>query len=324
MHFGVSIVRLMSIGCAVWILGCSPEPASVSKSEPATHTSDYKIVCTTGMVADVVRNIVGEHATVRTLIPTGVDPHLYQPTREDVLALSDAQLIFYNGLHLEGKMIPTLDAMAGADKVVVPLAERAVASAEYIEDNHETDPHLWMDVALWNQVAVTIAQTLSDYDPLHAVEFQANLASYASKLQGLDDYAKSAFASIPVDKRVLVTAHDAFNYMGRAYNIQVKGIQGLSTESEAGLKDLEDLVSFIVERTLPAVFVESSVADKNVRALVEGAQARGHQVVIGGTLFSDAMGPEGSYEGTYLGMIDHNVSTITRALGGVAEGFAQH
>ncbi|MGB0418485.1 MAG: metal ABC transporter solute-binding protein, Zn/Mn family, partial [Opitutales bacterium] len=217
---------------------------------------------------------------------------------------------------------PSLNAMAAKGRVVVPLAERAVVSAQYIEENHEPDPHLWMDVALWNQVAVTIAQTLSEYDASHSAEFQTNLELYTSKLECLDDYAKTAFASIPAEKRVLVTAHDAFNYMGRAYNIEVKGIQGISTESEAGLKDLEDLVNFIVERRLPAVFVESSVADKNVRALIEGAQARGHQVVIGGTLFSDAMGLEGSYEGTYLGMIDHNVSTITRALGGVAKGFS--
>ena len=303
-------------------MGCAPEQAALSDSESVSREQSYTIVCTTGMVADVVRNIVGEHAVVQTLIPTGVDPHLYQATREDVLALSAAQIIFYNGLYLEGKMIPSLNAMAAKGRVVVPLAERAVVSAQYIEDNHETDPHLWMDVALWSQVAVTIAQTLSEYDASRSTEFQANLDLYMGKLERLDNYAKTAFASIPAEKRVLVTAHDAFNYMGQAYNIEVKGIQGISTESEAGLKDLEDLVNFIVERRLPAVFVESSVADKNVRALVEGAQARGHQVVIGGTLFSDAMGLEGSYEGTYLGMIDHNVSTITRALGGVAKGFS--
>lgn len=303
-------------------MGCAPEQAALSDSESVSREQSYTIVCTTGMVADVVRNIVGEHAAVRTLIPTGVDPHLYQATRKDVLALSDAQIIFYNGLYLEGKMIPSLNAMAAKGRVVVPLAERAAVSAQYIEDNHEPDPHLWMDVALWGQVAVTIAQTLSEYDASRSTEFQANLDLYMGKLESLDNYAKTAFASIPAEKRVLVTAHDAFNYMGRAYNIEVKGIQGISTESEAGLKDLEDLVNFIVERRLPAVFVESSVADKNVRALVEGAQARGHQVVIGGTLFSDAMGLEGSYEGTYLGMIDHNVSTITRALGGVAKGFS--
>lgn len=322
MKFGFSIFNILCISCTWIFVGCAPEQAALSDSESVSREQSYTIVCTTGMVADVVRNIVGEHAAVRTLIPTGVDPHLYQATREDVLALSDAQIIFYNGLYLEGKMIPSLNAMAAKGRVVVPLAERAVVSAQYIEDNHETDPHLWMDVALWSQVAVTIAQTLSEYDASRSTEFQANLDLYMGKLERLDNYAKTAFASIPAEKRVLVTAHDAFNYMGRAYNIEVKGIQGISTESEAGLKDLEDLVNFIVERRLPAVFVESSVADKNVRALVEGAQARGHQVVIGGTLFSDAMGLEGSYEGTYLGMIDHNVSTITRALGGVAKGFS--
>jgi manganese/zinc/iron transport system substrate-binding protein len=314
---------MLSVVTALLIMGCGAEQATVSEAGAKPQLGSYKIVCTTGMIADVVRNIVGEHAEVSALIPTGVDPHLYKPTRKNVLALSDAQLIFYNGVYLEGKMIATLETMAQADKVVVPLAERAVESAVYIAEGHETDPHLWMDVALWNQVAATIAQTLCEYDPTHVVDFETNLDSYARKLRGLDAYAKAAFASIPTEQRVLVTAHDAFNYMGRAYNMEVKGIQGLSTESEAGLQDLENLVSFIVERQLPAVFVESSVADKNVRALVEGAQAQGHQVVIGGTLFSDAMGPEGTYEGTYVGMIDHNVSTIVRALGGVADGFAQ-
>ena len=323
MNYGSSFSCLLAVVIALLIMGCGSEQSTVSEAEPNRQLGSYKIVCTTGMIADVVRNIVGEHAEVCALIPTGVDPHLYKPTRKDVLTLSDAQLIFYNGLYLEGKMIATLDTMAEADKVVVPLAERAVESAAYIAEGHDTDPHLWMDVALWNQVATSIAQTLGEYDPSHALEFEANLDNYASTLRDLDAYAKTAFASIPADQRVLVTAHDAFNYMGRAYNIEVKGIQGLSTESEAGLKDLENLVSFIVERKLPAVFVESSVADKNVRALVEGAQAQGHQVVIGGTLFSDAMGAEGTDEGTYVGMIEHNVSTITRALGGVANGFAQ-
>ena len=324
MNFGFSFFCFLYVGFAVLIVGCGPQQNSLSKAETASQHNAYKIVCTTGMIADVVRNIVGEHAEVHALIPSGVDPHLYQPTREDMLALLDAQLIFYNGLHLEGKMIPSLEAMIESDKVAVPLAERAVESKHYISDKHETDPHIWMDVALWNQVAATIAQAVSDYDPSRATYFQENLARYARKLESLDAYALAAFKSIPATRRVLVTAHDAFNYMGRAYNIDVKGIQGISTESEAGLKDLEDLVSFIVERSLPAVFVESSVADKNVRALVEGAQARGHQVIIGGTLFSDAMGPDGSYEGTYVGMIDHNVSTITRALGGVAEGFVDN
>ena len=159
-------------------MGCAPEQAALSDSESVSREQSYTIVCTTGMVADVVRNIVGEHAVVQTLIPTGVDPHLYQATREDVLALSAAQIIFYNGLYLEGKMIPSLNAMAAKGRVVVPLAERAVVSAQYIEDNHETDPHLWMDVALWSQVAVTIAQTLSEYDASRSTEFQANLDLY--------------------------------------------------------------------------------------------------------------------------------------------------
>ena len=167
-----------------------------------------------------------------------------------------------------------------------------------------------------------IAEALGAFDPINQGSYLENAAAYNETLAKLDAYAKKAIATIPVNQRVLVTAHDAFQYLGRAYGLEVRGIQGISTESEAGLRDLEELIDFIVARKIPAVFVESSVADKNVRALVEGAQARGHDVVIGGELFSDAMGGLGTYEGTYVGMIDHNVTTITKALGGQADGFS--
>jgi manganese/zinc/iron transport system substrate-binding protein len=191
-----------------------------------------------------------------------------------------------------------------------------------MEDGSEhTDPHVWMDVSGWLRAVPVVAETLAVYDPDHAEAYRANADAYIEKLEALDAYAKEVMATIPESQRVLVTAHDAFQYLGRAYNIEVRGIQGVSTESEAGVRDLEDLVDFIVERQIPAVFVETSVADKNVRALVEGTKARGHNVVIGGSLYSDAMGQPGSYEGTYIGMIDHNVTTITKALGGQAAGF---
>jgi len=190
------------------------------------------------------------------------------------------------------------------------------------EDGSEyTDPHVWMDVSAWAKAVPVIAETLAAYDPVNAATYHANATKYVATLEGLDRYAKEVMATIPEGQRVLVTAHDAFNYLGRAYGVAVRGIQGVSTESEAGVRDLEDLVNFIVENKIPAVFVETSVADKNVRALVEGARARGHDVVIGGSLFSDAMGQAETYEGTYIGMIDHNVTTITNALGGTAPGF---
>jgi manganese/zinc/iron transport system substrate-binding protein len=180
------------------------------------------------------------------------------------------------------------------------------------------DPHVWMDVRGWMKAVTVVEQALSEFDPDNAAVYQANAAAYIAELEALDAYVRKVIASIPENQRVLVTAHDAFNYLGRAYGLDVRGIQGLSTESEAGVQDIEKLIDFLVKRGLPAVFVETSVADKNVRALVEGAKARGHDVGIGGELFSDAMGEPGTYEGTYIGMIDHNATTIARALGGSA------
>jgi len=175
-----------------------------------------------------------------------------------------------------------------------------------------------MDVRGWMEGVEVIEGSLSGYDPDNTQEYSERAGVYLEELEKLDEYARDSLASIPEGQRVLVTAHDAFGYMSRAYGIEVRGIQGLSTESEAGVRDIEDLVAFLVERKIPAVFVESSVSDRNVRALLEGARAKGHELVIGGELFSDAMGEAGTYEGTYIGMIDHNVTTITRALGGEA------
>lgn len=192
---------------------------------------------------------------------------------------------------------------------------------EYLIHDNTTDhhdPHVWMDVSGWIKAVAVVADAMVAFDPVHADAYRQNAAAYQVRLHRLDDYAKKVIASIPDNQRVLVTAHDAFNYLGRAYGIEVMGIQGLSTESEAGLKDINRLVSLLVDRRIPAVFVETSVSDKNVKALIEGAAARGHQVVIGGELFSDAMGAAGTYEGTYEGMIDHNVTVVTRALGGNA------
>jgi manganese/zinc/iron transport system substrate-binding protein len=186
------------------------------------------------------------------------------------------------------------------------------------EGSNHHDPHVWMDVTGWMSAVQTVAEALSRFDAPNAATYRANAERYSAQLRELDAYARRVLASIPKEQRVLVTAHDAFHYLGRAYGIEVRGIQGLSTESEAGVKDIEDLVNFLAERRIPAVFVETSVADKNVRALVEGTRARGHAVRIGGSLFSDAMGATGTYEGTYIGMIDHNVTTIARALGGDA------
>lgn len=280
----------------------------------------YKAVTTTGMVADVVKNVAGNRAAVTNIIGSGVDPHLYSPTRDDVSRLMKADVVFYSGLLLEGRMTDVL-MKVGRTKPVYAVTE--LIDEKYLLEIYggHHDPHVWMDVRGWMKATEAVIGALAEFDPANAAAYRANGAAYLETLKGLDDYARAAFASVPKERRVMITAHDAFQYMGRAYDIEVHGIQGISTESEAGLKDINRLVDMIVARRIPAVFVESSVPEKNVRALVEGAKSRGQNVKVGGSLFSDAMGAPGTYEGTYVGMIDHNVTTIVRALGGKADGF---
>jgi len=313
-------IRWPAVVC-VWIFALVASSVPRVSAQPADGPDayPYDIVCTTGMVADIVREVAGDKAKVTGIIGEGVDPHLYIATRTDIKRFLSADIVFYNGLMLEGKMTDGL----------VKVARRCpvYAVSELIDERHlleppefegHFDPHVWMDVSLWKKAAAMVMKTLSEFDAKKAEYYRKSFERYAEQLDKLDAYARTSFASIPEKSRVLVTAHDAFNYMGRAYDIEVKGIQGISTESEAGIDDINQLVDMLVERDVKAVFVETSVPSKNVRALIEGAASRGHTVTIGGSLFSDAMGKPGSYEGTYLGMIDHNVTTITRALGGQA------
>jgi manganese/zinc/iron transport system substrate-binding protein len=277
-----------------------------------------QVAGTVGMVADIVREVSADKAAVTNIIGSGVDPHVYSPTRSDVAVLLKSDIIFYSGLLLEGQMADIL-VKVSRKRPVYAVTERL--QQDYLIHDRATehhDPHVWMDVRGWIQAVTVVADAMAEFDPKNAAAYRQNAAAYQTRLKRLDDYARQAIASIPENQRVLVTAHDAFNYMSRAYGIEVMGIQGLSTESEAGLKDINRLVGILVERKIPAVFVETSVSDKNVKALIEGAAARDHMVVIGGELFSDAMGTPGTYEGTYEGMIDHNVTVITRALGGSA------
>lgn len=302
------------------ILGLLLAAGLVATAGGAPPPIPYKITTTVGMVTDIVKMIAGEKAVVRGIIGEGVDPHLYKPTRNDVAALLEADVVFYSGLMLEGKMADTLVKVARAGKPVYAVTELIDESflLEPKEFQGHYDPHVWMDASAWSRCVEAVAKALGEFDSANAGQYRQNAARYREELAELDAYARKAIATIPAKGRVLITAHDAFNYFGRAYKINVKGIQGISTESEAGLQDINRLVDYIVEYDVKAVFVETSVADKNVRALVDGARAKGKNVVIGGTLFSDAMGAPGTYEGTYLGMIDHNVTVITRALGGQA------
>jgi len=303
---------------AILVLMCNVLNAPSAVGAIFKGSYPINVGTTVGMVADIVREVAGSKAAVTNIIGAGVDPHVYNPTRGDVAVLMKSDIIFYSGLLLEGQMTEIL-AKVGAKKPVHAVTE--LLQKEYLlhddTTNHD-DPHVWMDVKGWSKAVEVVARALADFDPPNAALYGKNAEAYLERLKELDEYARQAIASISENRRVLVTAHDAFNYMSRAYGIEVLGIQGISTESEAGLKDINRIVEILVTRSVPAVFVETSVSDKNVKALIEGAAARGHRVIIGGELFSDAMGNPGTYEGTYIGMIDHNVTTISRALGGNA------
>ena len=306
-------------GCGNGSSGDSGPAAGASASTDGPSIP-YDITTTTGMVTDIVRNVAGDRARVVGIIGEGVDPHLYVPTRSNVASLMEADVVFYSGLLLEGKMTDTLIRVATSGRPVYAVTE-LVDEASLLEPAEFAglfDPHLWMDVSGWMLAVQAVAGALGEFDPADAAGYAARADAYAATLEQLHEYAIRVLGSIPEQQRVLVTAHDAFNYFGRAYGLDVMGIQGVSTESEAGLDDINRLVDTLVSRRIEAVFVETTVAERNVRALIEGAAARGHTVVIGGELFSDAMGQTGTYEGTYIGMLDHNATTVARSLGGQA------
>lgn len=323
-----TIRRCLPSGGAWWfglltlaLAGCGGTPdGAVTGTDDHAPDGRYTVAVTVGMVADIVKRVAGDQANVIGIIGSGVDPHLYKPTRNDVNTLLAADVIFYSGLMLEGKMADALIKVATRGKPVYAVTELIDESflLEPPEFKGHFDPHVWMDVGGWSMAVEQVAISLGEFDPDHAAVYMSNASSLIAELDQLDAYVRSCISTIPEATRVLVTAHDAFNYFGRAYGIEVLGIQGISTESEAGLDDINRLVTLLVERNIKAVFVETSVADKNVRALIEGARSRGWEVTIGGSLFSDAMGAPGTYEGTYIGMLDHNATIITRALEGTA------
>jgi manganese/zinc/iron transport system substrate-binding protein len=312
-HAAARALLLLAV-FATALAGCD------ARNEANGSEGKLSIVATTGMIADVARTIAGDRASVTSLMGEGVDPHLYKPTRADMAALSRASVVFYNGLLLEGKMTDTLERLANAGRPVHAVAA-GLSSDELLEpEDHpgHPDPHVWMDPLLWIRTAETVRDQLAKIDPAGAEAYRASAAAYIEQLKALHEYSLQALSTVPEPARALVTAHDAFNYFGRRYGYEVVGIQGISTESEAGVRDIERLVDLLVTRKIPAVFVESTVSDRNINALIAGARARGHTVRIGGELFSDAMGAPGTYEGTYIGMIDHNITTMVRALGGEA------
>jgi manganese/zinc/iron transport system substrate-binding protein len=300
------------------LLGLVAVAAGPALPRAARAASPLDVVATTGMIADTARRIGGEAVNVKALMGPGVDPHAYRQTRTDIVAMAKADLVLWNGLYLEAQMEEVLADIARRTAVRA-VAEEGIARDRLIA--HDTyadrfDPHVWMDPGLWRDAARAVERALTEAAPDRESEFAANAEAFLADLDRLAAYAAEVLSTVPDTARVLVTAHDAFNYFGRAYDFDVVGIQGISTESEAGLNRVGELVDLLVERKVSAVFVESSVSDRSVRALVEGAAARSHEVRIGGELYSDAMGAPGTYEGTYIGMIDHNVTIIAAGLGG--------
>jgi len=282
---------------------------------PADHDGPVRIVATTNIVADVARVVAGDDAEVSALMGPGVDPHLYKASESDVRRLAEADLIVYSGLHLEGKMGDILVKMA-RNRPVVAVTETIDESAlrEPPEFLGQYDPHVWFDVSLWATTPAVIAEELARLDPAHADGYRRRAAAHAEELTALDAWVGGQIATLAPERRILVTAHDAFGYFGLRYGVEVVGIQGISTLSEAGLQDVERVVDLVVERRVPALFVESSVPPRTVEAVQAAVEARGAAVEIGGELYSDALGAAGTPEGTYVGMLRHNVETIVGAL----------
>ncbi|MGV6806254.1 MAG: metal ABC transporter solute-binding protein, Zn/Mn family [Ruegeria sp.] len=275
-----------------------------------------KVVATTGMIADAARQIGGDQVEVKGLMGPGIDPHGYRQTRSDIVATTRADLVLWHGLYLEAQMEDFFRDL-GRKRTVVAVADgieksKLRAHADYAD---KYDPHVWMSPVLWKDVVVEVQKALTDARPGYSEYFAANTERFLSEIEQLDAYGKKVLTQVPEDNRVLVTAHDAFGYFGQEFGFEVLGIQGISTQSEAGLNRIGELVNTLVERNLTAVFVESSVSDRSMRALIEGASAKDHTVSVGGELYSDAMGEPGTYEGTYIGMLDHNITVIARGLG---------
>jgi manganese/zinc/iron transport system substrate-binding protein len=292
-------------------MGCGREASAPSVGAGQR----IQVVATTGMVADAARRVAGERAEVVALMGPGVDPHLFKASEGDVGRLTAARLVLYNGLHLEGKMGDVLVKLARS-KPVVAVSETVPRDElrEPPEFAGQYDPHIWFDVKLWSSTLDAIAAAFAEIDPAHAGSYRANAEAYRRELLALDAWVESRVAELPPSRRVLVTAHDAFGYFGRRYGVEVVGLQGISTLAEAGLRDVERVVSLVVERRIPAMFVESSVPRRSIEAVQAAAAERGHRIGIGGQLFSDAMGAPGTPEGEYPGMVRYNVDTIVGAL----------
>lgn len=300
---GIAAVLLV-VGVAA---GCAPP-------EPPDTGGRLTVVTTVGMIADVAKNVGGGRVRVVGLMGPGVDPHLYKASEGDVRRLYRADVVFYGGLHLEARMAEVLEEMGGRTRVVAVTDSIPRDSLLRTPGYATYDPHVWFDVRLWSMTVGLIAKALGDADPAHAAEYRANAERYRRELEQLDAYVRQQAQRVPAERRVLITAHDAFSYFGRRYGFEVRGLQGISTAAEAGTADVHALAGFIAERRIPAVFVETSIAPRTIEAVREAVRAQGFDVQIGGSLYSDALGNEGTPAGTYTGMVRSNIDTLVRAL----------
>lgn len=315
---------LLLIACMLWMGIGSNLSQAMSAEKP------YHIVATTTQIGDLLKNIVGDRATVTSILGPQIDPHLYRLTRTDVALLLNADMIIYNGLFLEGKMEVVFDRLIEKkEKPIYAISD--LISSSYLLHPDETqkinqyDPHIWNNVLLWRDATLKLADKLCAYDPKGCSLYTKNAKTYAQTLNELHHYLTTIVKTIPENSRILITAHDAFNYLGHSYDLEVIGLQGISTDSETGLSHINQLTALIIQKNIQAIFIETSIPDRSMKALIEGVQSTGHPLKIGGSLYSDAMGSSDSPAGTYIGMMEYNVSTIVKALGGQVPrtGFAK-
>ena len=282
---------------------------------PTKPSGKLKVVVTTSMLTDLVKNIGADLIEIEGLMGPGVDPHLYKASEGDVSKLFNADVIFYNGLHLEGKLVAVFEKM-DTQKTTVALGEflakEGLIGSDYFASNY--DPHVWFNIQYFKEFSDKVTSVLSEKDPKNAASFTANNLAFQQKLDLLHTAVVNTIATLAPEKRILVTAHDAFNYFGKAYGFKVVGLQGLSTATEAGVQDVQKLSEYIIANKVKAIFIESSVPRRTIEALQEAVLSKGHQVSIGGSLYSDALGDADSVEGTYVGMFLYNIKTIVNAL----------
>ena len=302
-------------GLLLFTIGCT----RTADSGGAADFSDrkMKVVVTTNVIGDLVRQVAGDAVDLTTLMGPGVDPHLYRASEGDVQTMAEADLVLYNGLHLEGKMTDVFAQMNERSVPTSSLADAAVPDSLLIPSSEYAssyDPHVWFDVELWMRVTQHVGEVLAARDTAHADLYRQNADAYAQRLDSLDRYVTTQAERVPPDRRVLITSHDAFRYLGQAYDIDVRGLQGISTATEAGTQDVQNLADFVTKRKIPALFVESSVSPRGIEAVQKAVQARGFEVQVGGTLYGDALGDRDTPTGTYIGALRHNIDTIVEGL----------